>query len=230
MLISNHANAKGESRMESFRHKGKTLNFRKLTGVVTSIMDRSETRLHSSGGGGYVGPHGGYVSAPTIRMETTAKLEMWLKAEDGGEERFELPTTNIPAKEGQRVTLISYVGPEDKNYVSVLVNHNARRHWFIYGAAPLVNIIAFNPILAISGCVLQSAAAFSYALMSRMTILNLLAIALGTAIYEITSSPPLSWGVAGSLWLFYMIKKGKEFTSIRKNIETHLERLAEGVY
>lgn len=216
--------------MESFIHKGKTLNFRKLTGEVIGIRDRSESRMHSSGGGGYVGPHGGYVSAPTVRMETTARLEIWIKTEDGDEEPFVLPTTNISVKEGQRVTLIFYVGPDDKNHVSVLVNHNARHHWFIHGAASLANAIAFNPILAISGCVLQSATAFSYALMSRITIVNLLAIALGIAVYETTSSPPLSWGVAGSLWLLYMIRKGKEFTSIRKNIEAHLERLVEGVY
>lgn len=216
--------------MESFRHKGKTLNFRKLTGVVIGIRDRSESRLHSSGGGGYVGPHGGYVSAPTIRMETTARLEIWIRTDKGNEECAELPTTDIPLKEGQRITLVFYVGPENKNHVSILVNHNARRHWFVLNAESFAQAIAINPIRTILGCLAFRSSAVIGTLMSRLAIVHLAALALGYVIFMKTNSPLLGWGVAGALWFFYIMKMRKEFSTIRQKIEAHLEHLVEQAY
>lgn len=216
--------------MKSFSYKGKTLKFRKLTGVVIKIRDHSEARLSSSGGGGHVGPHGGYVPAPTIHMETTARLEIWIKTDNGNEECAELPTTDIPLKEGQRITLIFYVGPEDKNHVSVLVNHNAHRHWFVMNAESFAQAIAINPTRAILGCIAFRSSAVINTLMSRLAIVHLAALALGYVIFMKTNSPLLGWGVAGALWFFYIMKMRKDFSTIRQNIEVHLEHLVEDVY
>lgn len=216
--------------MESFSYKGKTLKFRKLTGAVISIKDRSETRLHSSGGGGHVGPQGGYVPAPTIRMEKTDRLEIWIKADGGNEECFEMPTTDIPLREGQRITLIFYVGPEDKNHVSVLVNHDARRHWFLLNAESLAQAIAINPIRAILGSLALRSSAVIQTLMSRLVIVHLAALGLAYAIFTKTDSPLLGWGIAGALWFLYIMKMRKEFTAVHKSIEAHLGHLVEDTY
>lgn len=215
---------------ESFTYKGKTLKFRKSTGVVTSIKDRSETRLHSSGGGGHVGPQGGYVPPPTIHMEKTDRLEIWIKTDGGGEECFELPTADIQLKVGQRITLIFYAGQEGENHVSILVNHNAQRHWFLLNADSLAQAIAVNPIHTILGSLALRSSAVVHTLMSRLVIVHLAALGLAYVIYTKTGSPPLGLGIAGALWLLYVMKMRKEFAAVHKSIAAHLEHLVEAAY
>lgn len=215
---------------ESFSYKGKTLRFRKATGLVIGINDRSEIHVRSSGGGGHVGPQGGYVPAPRIHSVKTDRLEIWIKNDGGSEECFDLPTTDIPLREGQRITLIFYVGQENKNHVSVLVNHNANRHWFLLTADALAQVLAINPTRAILGSLALRSSAVIHTLMSRLVIVHLAALGLAYAIYTKTHSPLLGWGVAGALWLLYIMKMKKEFTDMHRKVEAHLERLVEAAY
>jgi hypothetical protein len=60
--------------MKSFNYKNKELTFSCITGVVQGGQEkRSETHVSSSGGGGYVGKHGGHVGAPEVRSTVTTK-------------------------------------------------------------------------------------------------------------------------------------------------------------
>ncbi|VVP59735.1 hypothetical protein PS850_06123 [Pseudomonas fluorescens] len=93
--------------MESFKHKNKAVEFSKVTGEVLSQNKYSETRVSSSGGGGYIGKQGGHVQAPKIQTTIIKKQEFWIKKADGTEESVKLTGYDIPLREGQFITLIS---------------------------------------------------------------------------------------------------------------------------
>ncbi len=73
--------------MESFIHNGKVIKFWPVSGIVLSTEKHSEThvKISSSGGGGTVGPSGGYVSPPQISSESKSVThhEIWIKTDDG---------------------------------------------------------------------------------------------------------------------------------------------------
>ncbi len=72
-------------------------------GEIIGQQKWSETKVSSSGGGGYVGPQGGHVSSPTITSETKTKQEIWIREEDGLESSLELSNKAFPVNNGQRV-------------------------------------------------------------------------------------------------------------------------------
>jgi len=119
--------------MESFIYKNKEVSFSSVTGIVLGGQEkRSETHVSSSGGGGYVGKHGGHVSAPTIHSSVTTKHEFWIKLEDGTEKPIQLSGCDIPLKEGHKITLVS-VNKSKRNYefYTFLVNHNSKETYDI---------------------------------------------------------------------------------------------------
>ena len=65
-----------------------------------------ETHVSSSGGGGSVGPNGGYVHAPQLNSETTDHQTVFVRAEDGTEQSFEWRNWNLPVRPGSKVAVI----------------------------------------------------------------------------------------------------------------------------
>lgn len=59
----------------------------------------SETRVSSSGGGGYVGKHGGHVAAPTVTSHVTHHREFFLQ-DEGQEKAFHLQDVKFAARPG----------------------------------------------------------------------------------------------------------------------------------
>lgn len=125
--------------MESFKHRGKEVEFWRTTGEVLSQNKYSETHVSQSGGGvGYVGKYGGYVSAPKIHSTTVTNHEFWIKQEDGSEKSFKLSGHDIPIREGQRISIITAgLKGSDSNYHSILVNHDTHEHWLLNNAKEL---------------------------------------------------------------------------------------------
>jgi len=72
-------------------------------GEVIGQQKWGETEVHSSGGGGYVGQHGGFVAPPKITSTTSEKHELWIREDGGKETAIELSDANFPVREGQRV-------------------------------------------------------------------------------------------------------------------------------
>jgi hypothetical protein len=110
--------------MKTFKFENKQLEFSGVSGDVIDQQKYSETHVSSSGGGGYVGPHGGHVSAPSIHSTAVTKQEFWLKADDGGEKAIQLSGVDVAIRTGQKITLIS-AKRVDKNdsYPIALINH-----------------------------------------------------------------------------------------------------------
>ncbi len=126
--------------MQSFSYGGKTINFSAWTGIVSGSTKSSETRVWGSGGGGYVGPRGGYVSAPTIQSTIIRKHEFWLTDKDGKEWPFKIGGPDIPLRDGQKVTVIAgFPKGKDTGWNLLLHNYNANHYWFILSSDELVD-------------------------------------------------------------------------------------------
>ena len=124
--------------LESFNYKGKEIQFWEITGEVMSSSKHSETQVWSSGGGGSVGPQGGYVAAATVHSKAITNHEFWLLTADGKEKVIQLKDVDIPIREGQKITLIAAQEKDSETaYYSVLVNHNAEKYYIIQSAEKL---------------------------------------------------------------------------------------------
>lgn len=80
------------------------IHFHELTGTVIGEKIWSETHVTSSGGGGVVGRHGGYVSAPKIKAKLHTRRVIWLRDQQGNDHPLELVNFGLPVLEGHQVT------------------------------------------------------------------------------------------------------------------------------
>lgn len=99
------------------------------TGTVVGNQIWSETHVsgQSKGGGGFVGPGGGHVSAPDVSISSsnTEKLHMFVRKDDGTEFDVRLTNAGISAREGHRVSLIYAANKNaDANRVMAVINHS----------------------------------------------------------------------------------------------------------
>ncbi|NVK25944.1 MAG: hypothetical protein HWE10_13540 [Gammaproteobacteria bacterium] len=196
--------------MENFKHKNKDIEFWSETGEILGQNKYSETHVSSSGGGGYVGKHGGHVSAPQVHSTTVTNHEFWIKKEDGSEKSVQLAGHDIPLREGQKITLISAgVKGKDSGYFSVLVNHNANKHWFINKAGPL------NRHLKIDQATGKSI---------------LIAGGLWWLVAEVTGSVETGAVIAGAFVVYRLATKFFRISKMIKALDKHLESLAQQAY
>jgi len=97
----------------SFKYKDKEITFWSFTGEVSAQQKFSST-------------------------DKITEHEFWIKREDGIEKSIQLSVHDILLREGQTIILISAKpkGAESCFY-SVVVNHNAKKHWYINTADAL---------------------------------------------------------------------------------------------
>jgi len=74
-----------------------------VRGVVTGAKNWTETHVSSSGGGGYVGSEGGYVSAPSVSSRIVEKGEVWIKTAGGKEVQIK---RRLDANAGHEVAIL----------------------------------------------------------------------------------------------------------------------------
>lgn len=160
--------------MEPFEYRGMKLEVWTQGGTVLSTSKHSRTDVASYGGGGWVGQHGGSISAPTIVSSTTTTQEIWIRRENGEEAAIQLSGVDVPVREGQRVTVIAAKSPRAKDgFWVTLVNHSANRHWRLstnveasksgrLGAYPLIKWYDFLAALLIGRLVYPVAISLMY--------------------------------------------------------------------
>ncbi|MBW4617623.1 MAG: hypothetical protein KME21_31350 [Desmonostoc vinosum HA7617-LM4] len=87
----------------------------------------SETRVHSSGGGGYVNPqYGGYVEPPVVSSSVThhERNIFWVQEANGNQTRFCLNHDNFPVALGHKVRIIWGGSTKDTNNGSYIFAQN----------------------------------------------------------------------------------------------------------
>jgi len=212
--------------MEDFTHRGKSVEFWQVTGEVLGSNKYSETRVSvsSSGGGGHVGRHGGHVSAPTVHSTSSAVTnhEFWIRTEDGLEKDIKLRGLDIPLRAGQKITLISLGRKGVGNgWYSILVNHNAGKHWFINSAEEL------NKKLELE---LSTGKSLLIASLIVWSIAYITAPSGDGGKNWGDASWQIALGVAGVFIVYRLIVKSIRKSNLIKKLRNHLENLAQLAY
>lgn len=191
--------------MQEFKHRGKTIEFKSLTGVVLESDKRSETKISASGGGGHIGPNGGSISNVSISSSTTTLHEFWIRTEDGSERDVQLKGVDIPLRAGQKITLISAGKKGDtKTWYATLINHNANKRWSVHTSDELNKFM-------------------------KLEVFSYLPLALAIPIYLITiivtnSESAGRWAAGGFLVYWY----GNKLMRTRKlniDLQNHVDQL-----
>ncbi|GGD90409.1 hypothetical protein GCM10011515_07510 [Tsuneonella deserti] len=98
------------------------------SGIAQGSKTWSSTQVHSSGGGGYVGPQGGDVQAAKVTSSNTTHHAFFL-VEDGGKE-IEISLAGVPfsVRDGHRVTAV-YAGhqQDEWQWLTHLHNHHTEQ-------------------------------------------------------------------------------------------------------
>lgn len=120
--------------MQEFKCGPKIFSFQMVTGHVLSDRKFSETRVWSSGGGGYISTFGGFVEANEVHSKPVTCHEFWLITAAGAEEYVQITGADIPLREGQKISII-YLREKraSESYHALLINHNAKKFWFTKG-------------------------------------------------------------------------------------------------
>jgi hypothetical protein len=98
--------------------------------VLHSDRDR-EVHLTASGGGGYVGPQGGYVAPPRITSTTTEQQTIFARSADGVEQQFEWGQWTLPVRPGSRIAVLwgARTGVSTGPYIGAINLDTAEERW-----------------------------------------------------------------------------------------------------
>lgn len=214
--------------MEDFNYRGKKVVFSRISGIVIHSSKWGETHLSASGGGGKVDitDYQGQVHFRPVEVnsQTVTKHEFWIKTEDGLEKSVKLSGHDIPLRPGQKITLIYASSKEGgRRWLTIIVNHNARMHWYVREANNLIDLFDLETFSAI--------------------ILDLVIFALAAGALVYLSAPVVdgvkklenaSWILSLGLPLAYigyrLFTMMKRYTNVRSSLDAHLDKLAQEAY
>lgn len=87
-----------------------TLHFDVLLGRVAAEKKWAETHVWGSGGGGYVGKHGGHLNSVRIGSTVDLNQEIWLDLPDGSPHCLQVTNMNVQALEGHPLSVVEVRG------------------------------------------------------------------------------------------------------------------------
>ncbi len=126
--------------MESFKYNEQNIDFLKVTGKVLEDKKHSETHVSSDGGGGYVGQHGGYVSAAQVSSTAVTKQEIWIKTDSGHEHNLQLTGYDIPLRAGHEVSVLYANSQKATDQCrTAFINHTTNKYWFLTNTDNLIS-------------------------------------------------------------------------------------------
>lgn len=129
---------------EQWGHGRKTMEFWVVRGEVVSVMNESHRTVESTGGGGWIGPYGGHVSAPTIYTRTRHSGSFWLRGVEGQEFQIHTGTFHLPLRTGHQVSALCCglsPRPLDNILTSVVVNHTTGQALTVHSAHQLIDLL-----------------------------------------------------------------------------------------
>lgn len=85
---------------------GRTVRIERIEGEVLHADRQYGLHVSSSGGGGLVGPQGGFVAAPTLTSESSEYQEMFLRLSDGTERSLRFRNWSVPVRPGNRIAAL----------------------------------------------------------------------------------------------------------------------------
>lgn len=128
--------------MDQFSAERGTVTFHQVKGIVLSGETGTKVDVSLSGGGGHVGPNGGYVSAPQLRTASTDVQSLWIRTDEGRDDHFSLVGTTAAVTGGQHVVMVLGEASTSKTYWPVvLININSQRYHPLAGIESLARRI-----------------------------------------------------------------------------------------
>lgn len=108
---------------------GATIELSAITGKVVDNQHSSTTSVYSSGGGGYLGPQGGYVAPVSVESVTNTKQSIWIQDANGIDHEIRFRNQEVPVRVGQKITAY-WSEPRDlkKTRLIGLHNHGSQRY------------------------------------------------------------------------------------------------------
>lgn len=104
--------------------------------TIAGVSNWSETHVRgsSSGGGGYIGPYGGTVSAPSVSVSSTVKNkhQFFLVYGNGHEVPITITDLDFPTRDGQVVDTVS-LSCADSNPIVLVYVRATRKHLTYHG-------------------------------------------------------------------------------------------------
>lgn len=85
---------------------GRRAHITRIEGEVLHADRQLGLHVSSQGGGGMVGPQGGFVAAPTLTSQTTEHERIFLRLADGSETSFWFRNWSVPVRPGSRLAVI----------------------------------------------------------------------------------------------------------------------------
>lgn len=105
------------------------IEFQAFSGEVITDRKWSETHVHSSGGGGYLGSHGGYIRPPSISSTVVTRSQFWLRDNAGREISVSGSDLDFEVRPGHRVTAVcGYTEASERGTYVFLLNHDTGLH------------------------------------------------------------------------------------------------------
>lgn len=145
---TNHEKVKAVSAI-SLPFLDKTITTFCHRGTVLEEKKHSETNVYSTGGGGYVGNQGGYVSSPTIHSSVTTTQEIWIKTPSGSEKSLTLINRDVNIRASHEVSMV-YASIDNGNngYPVCFINHTTNQFRTLQDSAGLDKLLGLTKKLA----------------------------------------------------------------------------------
>lgn len=131
--------------MEIYKTDRCSVEFFAFHGRVIDSDKVSETHVSSSGGDVWTDANGNAHSTPlTVSSTSVTNHDFWIMTDDGNEKNIKLSGFDVPLRVGQRITML-YAKKEgtDTGWPAALINHNAKKHWYLYSGKKLRENIDF---------------------------------------------------------------------------------------
>src|SRR5690606_20008285 len=125
------------------------------SGIVHGSKTWTSTQVHSSGGGGHIGPYGGRVEAAKISSSNTTHNAFFLVEEGGEEVGIALADVPFNVRDGHYVTAI-YAGHQSDDWwwLTRLHNHNTEKSATMQSAYRKIrgnpNVVLFLGVMALA--------------------------------------------------------------------------------
>lgn len=111
---------------------GQSFNVLTQTAEVVAKENLKSFNFSQSGGGGYVGPYGGYIPAPQIHAHENNTDRIWLRDSNGEEYNLDLTNVDLPVREGQIIKQYFVSTNDGKNGRRVGIKNETTHQYIDY--------------------------------------------------------------------------------------------------
>ena len=208
--------------MEIYKTDRGSVEFFAFHGRVIDSDKVSETHVSSSGGDVWTDANGNAHSTPlTVSSTSVTNHDFWIMTDDGKEQNIKLIGHDVPLRVGQRITVLyAQIEGGETGWPAAIINHNAKKHWYLYSGKKLNKYIDFFP-----------ATLFEMLLYNELTIcVSLFGVIFGI-IFMIAGQAGSSYLILGALiHLTLGWRRVSRREKAEAGLDAHIGELCQSIY